>query len=93
MTKIPHGLNEAPRDYKLADTVLQIRKIGNSVGVILPKELLARLNLKEGDKLFPIEQPGGGLILTPHDPDFEKAMKVARRGMKRYHNALAELAK
>jgi putative addiction module antidote len=93
MTKTPVGLNEAPRDYKAVETVLQIRKIGNSVGVILPKELLARLNLKEGDKLFPIEQPGGGLILTPHDPDFEKAMEVARRGMKRYHNALAELAK
>jgi len=93
MSKTPRSLDEAPRDYKLADTVLQIRKIGNSVGVILPKELLARLNLKEGDKLFPIEQPGGGLILTPHDPDFEKAMEVARRGMKRYHNALAELAK
>jgi putative addiction module antidote len=93
MSKTPRGLDEAPRDYRLADTVLQIRKIGNSVGVILPKELLARLNLKEGDKLFPIEQPGGGLILTPHDPDFEKAMEVARRGMKRYHNALAELAK
>jgi putative addiction module antidote len=93
MAKTPRGMNEAPHDYKAADTVLQIRKIGNSVGVILPKELLARLNLKEGDKLFPIEQPGGGLILTPHDPDFEKAMAVARRGMKRYHNALAELAK
>ena len=93
MTKLPHGLNEAPRDYKLEDTALQIRKIGNSVGVILPKELLARLNLKEGDKLFPVEQPNGGLLLTPHNPDFEKAMEVARRGMKRYHNALAELAK
>ena len=54
---------------------------------------VAKLYVKEGDKLFPIEQPGGGLILTPHDPDFEKAMEVARRGMKRYHNALAELAK
>ena len=93
MTKTPRGLNEAASEYKFEDTVLQIRKIGNSVGVILPKELLARLNLKEGDKLFPIKQPGGGLILTPHDPDFEKAMEVARRGMKRYHNALAELAK
>ena len=93
MAKTPRGMNEAPREYTFEDTALQIRKIGNSVGVILPKELLARLNLKEGDKLFPIEQPGGGLILTPHDPDFEKAMAVARRGMKRYHNALAELAK
>ncbi len=72
---------------------LEIKKIGNSVGVILPKELLARFNLKEGDKLFPVEQPDGGLLLTPHDPEFEKAMKVARQGMKRYHNALAALAK
>jgi putative addiction module antidote len=72
---------------------IEIKKIGNSVGLILSKELLARFNLKEGDKLFPVEQPNGGLLLTPHNPDFEKAMKVARRGMKRYHNALAELAK
>ena len=48
MTKTPRGMNEAPREYKIEDTALQIRKIGNSVGVILPKELLARLNLKEG---------------------------------------------
>ena len=72
---------------------IEIKKIGNSVGIILSKDLLARFNLKEGDKLFPVEQPNGGLLLTPHDPDFEKAMDVARRGMKRYHNALAELAK
>jgi putative addiction module antidote len=72
---------------------IEIKKIGNSVGIILPKDLLARFNLKEGDKLFPVEQPNGGLLLTPHNPDFAKAMEVARRGMKRYHNALAELAK
>jgi len=72
---------------------IEIKKIGNSVGIILTKDLLARFNLKEGDKLFPVEQPNGGLLLTLHDPDFGKAMEVARRGMKRYHNALAELAK
>ena len=70
-----------------------MRKIGNSIGFILPKDTAARLDLKEGDRLFVVEQPGGGFVLTPHDPDFEKAMAVARRGMKRYHNALAELAK
>lgn len=85
--------NTSPNGLKSESTVLQVRKIGNSIGVILPKELVARLNLKEGDKLFPLEQSGGGLMLTPYDPDFEKAMEVARRGMKRYHNALAELAK
>ena len=72
---------------------IEIKKIGNSLGIILPKDLLAKFNLKEGDKLFPVEQPNGGLLLTPHNPDFEKAMEVARRGMKHYHNALAELAK
>ena len=48
-------MSEAARDYKLEDTALQIRKIGNSVGVILPKELLARLKLKEGDKFYPVD--------------------------------------
>jgi putative addiction module antidote len=72
---------------------IEIKKIGNSVGIILTKDVLAQFNLKEGDKLFPVEQPDGGLLLTRHDPDFEKAMEVARRGMKRYHNALAKLAK
>ncbi len=87
-------MNENPKELRPdPSVVLQVRKIGNSIGLILPKEMVARLNLKEGDRLFPVEQPGGGLVLTPHDPDFAKAMTVARRGMKRYHNALAELAK
>lgn len=85
--------NATPKELKNESTVLQVRKIGNSIGLILPKELAARLNLKEGDKLFPVEKSDGALVLTPYDPDFEKAMEVARRGMKRYHNALAELAK
>ena len=87
-------MNESPKELKPdSSVVLQVRKIGNSIGLILPKEMVARLNLKEGDKPFPVEQPGGGIMLTPHDPDFERAMTVARRGMKRYHNALSELAK
>lgn len=86
-------MNENLRDPKSDTNALQVRKIGNSIGFILPKDMAARFNLKEGDKLFLMEQPGGGFTLTPHDPDFEKAMEVARRGMKRYHNTLAELAK
>ena len=86
-------MNHSHKDLHAESGALQVRKIGNSIGLILPKEMVARLNLKEGDKLFPIEQPGGELTLTPYDPDFETAMAVARRGMKRYHNALAELAK
>src|ERR1700736_3134554 len=93
MTKIPHGLNEAGREYKPADTVLQIRKIGNSVGVILPKELLARLNLKEGDKLFPVEQPDGSLRLSPFNPKHARTMEIARKIMHEYRDTFAALAK
>ena len=72
---------------------VQLKKIGNSTGVILPKELMARLNLNVGDKFYATLSADGGLRLTPHDPHFEKAMEVARRGMRIYRNALAELAK
>jgi putative addiction module antidote len=73
--------------------VLQIRKIGNSLGLILPREVLAQLKLAEGDKVHLVEQPGGGFRFAKQKPDFDKAMEAARRGMKIYHNALAELAK
>ena len=82
MTKTPRGMNEAARDYKLEDTALQIRKIGNSVGVILPKELLARLNLKEGDKFYPVEQPDGSLRLSPFNPKHARTMEIARKIMR-----------
>lgn len=72
---------------------VEIKKIGNSSGFLLSKEMMARLNLKTGDELYATMVPGGGIKFTPHDPNFEKAMEVARRGMKKYHNALAELAK
>jgi putative addiction module antidote len=70
-----------------------LKKIGNSAGVILPKEVMARLNLSVGDKFYASLTPEGGIRFTPYDPDFEKAMEIARRGMKIYRNALAELAK
>jgi putative addiction module antidote len=72
---------------------VEIKKIGNSSGIILSKDVLARMHVSVGDKLYATLTPDGGFRLTPYDPDFEKAMEVARRGMKRYHNALAELAK
>ena len=86
-------MNDVSKDSKSDSSTLQVRKIGNSIGFILPKETAARLDLREGDRLFVVDQPGGGIVLTRHDPDFERAMEIARRGMKRYHNALAELAK
>jgi putative addiction module antidote len=72
---------------------VEIKKIGNSSGIILSKDVLARMHVSVGDKVYGALMRDGGVRLTPDDPDFEKAMEVARRGMKRYHNALAELAK
>jgi len=72
---------------------VELKKIGNSAGVILPKEVMARLQLSVGDKFYATLTPEGGIRFTPYDPDFEQAMEIARRGMKVYRNALAELAK
>ena len=69
-----------------------ITKIGNSTGVILPKEAVARLKVKKGDTVFLIETPDGYAI-SPYDPEFESQMKAARKGMAKFRNALHELAK
>jgi putative addiction module antidote len=86
-------MSENQKEFQAGSATLQVRKIGNSVGLILPKETAARLNLKEGDRLFVVEQPGGGFVLTPHDPDFEKAMAIADEIMDKYRDTLAALAK
>jgi len=86
-------MNEAARPADIEGTALQIRKIGNSVGLILPKELLARLKLKEGDLLHVIEQPERGLKLTPYDPKHAKAMEIARRAFRTYADTFKALAK
>ena len=66
--------------------------IGNSVGVILPKELLTKLGVGKGDVLHAIETEDG-IRLTASDPDFAAQMAVARGLMKKWHNVLRELAK
>lgn len=74
-------------------TPLKLRALGNSVGTIIPKEALARLNVKEGDTLYLTEAPNGEYRLTAGDPDFAETMEIAEGFMKRYRNALRELAK
>ena len=71
---------------------LKLTKIGNSLGLILPKEVLARLKLAKGDEIFITESPEGYRI-TPHNPAFEAQMKAARTIMKRRRAVLRELAK
>ena len=86
-------MNYPLRNMQSEGDVLQIRKIGKSLGLILSKELLARLRLKEGDKLYVVEQAERGLKLTPYDPKHAKAMEIARRSFRIYadtYKALAE---
>jgi putative addiction module antidote len=71
---------------------LKITKIGNSAGVILPKELLARLRAGIGDSLFVSEAPDG-VRLSAHDPDFAAQMAVAEEIMREDRNILRALAK
>ncbi|MFP5345037.1 MAG: AbrB/MazE/SpoVT family DNA-binding domain-containing protein [Gammaproteobacteria bacterium] len=71
---------------------LKITTIGNSAGVILPKEALAKLHTEKGDQVFLVETPNGYEI-TAYDPDFERQMKLGKQVMRRYRNALRELAK
>jgi putative addiction module antidote len=73
-------------------TALKLTQIGNSVGVILPKELLARLKLEKGDTVY-VTDATDGIKLTPYSAEFEAQMSVARRLMKQRRNALRELAK
>ena len=71
---------------------LKLTRIGNSVGTILPKDMLAAMHAELGDTLFVTEAPGGFRI-TPYDPEFEEQMDLARKIMKSRRNALRELAK
>lgn len=74
---------------------LKLRKVGNSVGLVLPKEVLARLNVAEGDTLTLTDSPDGSLRVTPatggREP-FAAQMKAAEGIVRRYRNTLRELA-
>jgi antitoxin MazE len=69
-----------------------LRKMGGSVGATLPKDIAERLHVREGDELYVVETTEG-VLLTPYDPDFQKAMAAYERTAGRYRNALRELAR
>lgn len=71
----------------------KLRKIGNSYGIILPKEALHALRVKEGDTLYLTEAPEASLRITPGNAGVEEKSVIARDLMRRYRNALRELAK
>jgi putative addiction module antidote len=71
---------------------LKLTQVGNSIGAIFPKDLLAQLKLEKGDELYVTESPDG-LRITTHNPEFEGQMKAARELMREYRDVLHELAK
>ena len=68
-----------------------IRRIGNSLGTTIPKKMLERHRLSQGDKVYIVETEQG-LLITPYDPDFAEAMEIYEEGAKAYRNAMRELA-
>jgi len=72
---------------------LKIRRFGNSLGVVLPKEVINRLQARDGEMVFLIEAGQGDYRLTPYDPGFEKKMAKAEQIMARYRNTLHTLSK
>lgn len=71
---------------------VKLRQAGGSVSATLPKDMADRLHLEAGDRILAVET-GSGILLTPYDPEAERALKVARKAAKKYRNALRELAK
>lgn len=69
----------------------KIRRIGNSAGLTIPRDLLDRQHLEEGDRVHLIETEEG-LLITPYDPDFEEAMEAYEEGARNYRNALRTLS-
>ena len=71
---------------------LKLTQIGNSVGVVLPREALQRLKAEKGDTIYLTDAPGGYRLVS-YDPAFEAQMSAAERIMKKRRNALRALAK
>ena len=71
----------------------KVRKIGNSLGIVLPKEAIQAMKVKEGATLYITEAPECSVRVTPENEDFHVMTDIAERGMQRYRNALRELAK
>jgi putative addiction module antidote len=72
---------------------LKIRKFGNSLGVVLPKEVINRLHTADGEAVYLIEAADGSYQLTPYDPGFREKMAKADDIMSRYRNTLHVLAR
>lgn len=74
-------------------SALKLTQIGNSVGVILPKEILARMKVGKGDTVFVTEAANGGVNLSPYDPSMEEQLALGREFMREFRDTFHQLAK
>ena len=72
---------------------LELKRIGNSTGLILPKELLARLGLQQGDEVFVTEGGERSVTISAYDPEHEKVLAIGREVFSEYRETLKALAK
>ncbi len=72
--------------------MLKLTQVGNSVGVILPKELLARLRVEKGDSVY-VTETAEGIVLTPYDPALAAQLEAGRKFMREYRDTFHQLAK
>ncbi len=72
-------------------TTVKVTTVGNSAGIVLPKEVLERLRVSKGDSLYIVETPDG-VQLTPYDPEFSSQMEAAEKVMRRRRDVLKKLA-
>ena len=72
--------------------ILELTQVGNSVGIVLPEEMLSRLELKQGARVFVTETPEG-ITLTRYDEDLEEQLSAGRKLMQQYHTTFEQLAK
>jgi putative addiction module antidote len=89
----PHNEADAAYVEVRKMVALKVRKVGNSLGLVLPKEVVSRLRTGEGEEVFLIEGPNNTYRLTPFDPAFQKKMEKAEEIMSRYRNTLHVLSK
>ncbi|MDO5653860.1 MAG: AbrB/MazE/SpoVT family DNA-binding domain-containing protein [Brachymonas sp.] len=81
-----------PKKTAAPANTLKVTQIGNSLGVILPKEVLARLKLEKGDSLF-LSEASNGVTLSPYDPAVEEQLQLGRAFMREYRDTFRQLAK
>lgn len=81
-----------PACYNFCMNTLKVTQIGNSLGVVLPKEIVARLKLQRGDVVHVTDSPEG-IVLTPYDPTLDEQVQLGREFMREYRDTFRQLAK